>query len=165
MGREIRRVPEGWQHPRQRCTHSPWNGGCEDARRAGDGMCFMPLKNKTHAEALSEYEKERSEWDAGIYPEWTSEESKKLSYDEYDGGPPDPDYYRPAYATEPTHYQVYETVSEGTPVTPVFATPEALIDYLAEHGTFWDQRSSFGPARGGCPSVAAGRPPTGASPG
>ena len=112
-------------------------------------MCFMPLKNKTHAEALSEYEKERSEWDAGIYPEWTSEESKKLSYDEYDGGPPDPDYYRPAYATEPTHYQVYETVSEGTPVTPVFATPEALIDYLAEHGTFWDQRSSFGPARGG----------------
>lgn len=32
-------------------------------------------------------------------------------------------------------YCLYETVSEGTPVTPVFATPEELIDYLVKYGT------------------------------
>lgn len=40
---------------------------------------------------------------------------------------------------EPTHYQVYETVSEGTPVTPHFATKAELIDYLVEHGDAWDE--------------------------
>jgi hypothetical protein len=38
-------------------------------------------------------------------------------------------------------WQVYETVSEGTPVTPPFATKEELIEYLVEHGDFWDQRN------------------------
>lgn len=30
-------------------------------------------------------------------------------------------------------YQLWETVSEGAPVSPVFATPEALATWLAEH--------------------------------
>lgn len=37
---------------------------------------------------------------------------------------------------ERTHYQMYENVSEGTPVTPPFSTKEALIEYLVEHGDF-----------------------------
>ena len=39
-----------------------------------------------------------------------------------------------------TWWQVYETVSEGTPVSPPFATPDELIDYLVAHGDFWDQQ-------------------------
>ena len=35
---------------------------------------------------------------------------------------------------------MYETVSEGTPVTPPFATKEELVEYLIEHGDFWDQK-------------------------
>lgn len=35
---------------------------------------------------------------------------------------------------------LYETVSEGTPVTPVFATPEELIDHLATVGMDYDQQ-------------------------
>jgi hypothetical protein len=35
---------------------------------------------------------------------------------------------------------MYETVSEGTPVSPVFATNIELVDYLCEHGDFWDQK-------------------------
>lgn len=31
-------------------------------------------------------------------------------------------------------WQVWETVSEGSPVTPVFQSAEALVDYLVEHG-------------------------------
>ena len=33
---------------------------------------------------------------------------------------------------------MYETVSEGTPVTPHFAMKAELVDYLVEYGTFWD---------------------------
>jgi hypothetical protein len=36
-------------------------------------------------------------------------------------------------------WQVWETVSEGSPVTPVFPTAEALINHLAEHGDARDQ--------------------------
>jgi len=44
-----------------------------------------------------------------------------------------------------TWFQAYETVSEGTPVTPPFATQEELIDYLATRGDFWDQHRGEGP--------------------
>lgn len=137
MGREIRRVPAGWEHPRQECKHSPWAGGCDEAKMHG-GYCYKPLYNKTYKDALAEYEAERAKWERGDF---------ELSF----GGPPDPDYYRPKFESEPTHYQVYQTVSEGTPVTPVFATEEEMIDYLATKGTFWDQKPSLvgRPARGG----------------
>lgn len=37
-------------------------------------------------------------------------------------------------------YCLYETVSEGTPCSPVFATPEELINYLVNVGNFWGER-------------------------
>jgi len=78
-------------------------------------------------------------WERGERPDYCSEKSKSLEYWEYSGGPPDREYYRPEWTSEPTHYQVYETVSEGTPVTPHFATKEELINYLVEFGDEWDQ--------------------------
>ena len=39
-----------------------------------------------------------------------------------------------------TWWQVYETVSEGTPVTPPFETREELVEYLVANGDFWDQK-------------------------
>jgi hypothetical protein len=50
--------------------------------------------------------------------------------------------------TEPPEgegWQVWETVSEGSPITPVFPTADALIDHLATVGTTWDQRRGEGP--------------------
>ncbi len=38
-------------------------------------------------------------------------------------------------------WQVWETVSEGSPITPVFATGEELVDYLVNVGA-WNQRYS-----------------------
>lgn len=35
-------------------------------------------------------------------------------------------------------WQVWETVSEGSPVTPVFATAEELIEFLVNEGNKWD---------------------------
>jgi len=35
---------------------------------------------------------------------------------------------------EATHFMMYETVSEGTPMSPAFETPEELARWLADHG-------------------------------
>ena len=42
-------------------------------------------------------------------------------------------------------WQVWETVSEGSPVTPVFATSNELVDYLAEGGDEWCRRRGDAP--------------------
>jgi hypothetical protein len=55
---------------------------------------------------------------------------------------PDPSDYMPVWDV-PEHklgWCLYETVSEGTPVTPSFATAEELIDHLATVGQDWDQQ-------------------------
>lgn len=57
-----------------------------------------------------------------------------------DGMPPDPRYYRPWRDDEATWFQVWETVSEGSPVSPAFATREELVEYLVKHGDFWAQK-------------------------
>jgi hypothetical protein len=49
-------------------------------------------------------------------------------------------------------------VSEGTPVSPPFATKEELADYLAERGDFWDQKRCLTPEWvtlwGGTPGIS-----------
>ena len=35
---------------------------------------------------------------------------------------------------ERTHYQMYETTSEGTPISGVFESPELLAHWLADEG-------------------------------
>jgi hypothetical protein len=60
---------------------------------------------------------------------WPTKEAEK-AYDDWEQTDP----------PEGTGWQVWETVSEGSPVTPVFATKEGLIDYLATEGDLWDQQ-------------------------
>ena len=57
-----------------------------------------------------------------------------------EGRAPDVNDYVPDWApTKATWFQVYETVSEGTPVSPPFATREELVEYLVKNGDFWAQ--------------------------
>lgn len=52
-----------------------------------------------------------------------------------DSEPEDPDDYRPAWTdAERNGYQLYETTTEGTPLTPSFATEAELITYLITVG-------------------------------
>ena len=102
---------------------------------------YQPLFNRPFAPAMREWVKEWEAWERGERPDYCSGETRNLHYWEWNGGPPDPLYYRPDWKPEEmTWYQVYETVSEGTPVTPAFATQAELVDYLVEHGDFWDQQ-------------------------
>lgn len=52
---------------------------------------------------------------------WSSPELKKAHDD-----------WTPTEPPEGPGYQVWETVSEGSPVSPVFATPEGLVDFMTK---------------------------------
>jgi len=79
-------------------------------------------------------------WEARDPTAWaadapTAEEFAHHEFWEWHGDPPDRDSYRPTWSPdEQTHYQMYETVSEGTPVSPVLDSPEALARWLADTG-------------------------------
>lgn len=121
MSRELRRVPPGWEHPRRA------NGS------------YRPLYDESHREACEKREAFRAAWQGdgsglsdfdrhcrdigGIMDEW----------EPYVG---EPECYRPDWPEETrTAFQYYETVSEGTPVSPVFETLLDLAQHLAlKHG-------------------------------
>lgn len=86
MGREIRKVPPNWDHPKTPEGH------------------YQPMFNETF----------KGEGNPLFYRTWKDEKA--------------------------TWYQLWETVSEGTPVSPPFATREELIEYLVTNGDFWDQQ-------------------------
>lgn len=140
MGREIRRVIPKWEHPRQRCEHSPWAGGCDDAKRHG-GQCLRPLYDQDFDTAAKEWIAALTAWETGTDPDRAEYgDNETRYYWEWNGSPPERADYRPKWTDgEATWFQVYETVSEGTPVTPPFATKEELVDYLVSNGDYWDQ--------------------------
>ena len=115
MGREIRRVPANWAHPKY----------TEDtATRREQIGSYIPLLDD-HAKALKGFEND------------IAEKGLKEAIDYWGGGPQSKNYAQ--YDGKPLDWwQAYETVTEGTPVSPAFATPEELIEYLV-NGDYWDQ--------------------------
>ncbi len=131
MGREIRMVPPNWQHPTQHCHHCGLDGRrlCDEARRNG-GMCYKPL-NQGYAADAAEWKAEYAKWIAG-----EREPKDGTDFWDYYGMPPAREDYCPDWAeAEATHFQIYETVSEGTPVSPVFASRDELAQWLIDNGT------------------------------
>jgi hypothetical protein len=131
MGREIRKVPPNWQHPKI----EGWRG------ERGD---LQPMHDRTFADAAREWKEGYAAWERGERDEYCTGDSRNREYWEWNGDPPDRAYYRTWSDEEATWFQVWETVTEGTPVTPPFATPEELVDYLVQHGDAWDQRRGNG---------------------
>ena len=129
MGREIRRVPANWEHPKQ--------------ERYGDDR-YQPMHDERFEDAVKEWKDGFAAWERGERPSYYTRE-EECEFWEYEGDPPEREYYRPYTDEEATWWQVYETVSEGTPVSPPFATPDELIEYLATRGDFWDQKRGDGP--------------------
>ena len=120
MGREVRRVPKGWQHSRRK-----------------DGR-FQPLFDEDFETAVSRWKAGLVSWelrDAAYFDfDATNRFDEFGEYWEYVGEPPQRDPYRPKWTdAERTHYQMYENVSEGTPISPVMESPESLARWLADH--------------------------------
>lgn len=122
MGREVRKVPPHWDHPRNEHGH------------------YQSMFDQTFASAVAEWQESKRKWDAGEDPDRVTYPGH-ASYEDWAGeAPDDPAYYRPWADHEATWFQLWETVSEGSPVTPPFATQEELVQYLAKHGDEWDER-------------------------
>lgn len=108
MGREVRRVPATWQHPKD----ERWN----DKR-------YKPLYDG------SQYEPRKKDW-----LDTLAEKGLQKTLD-WCGNPPNQEDYMPNWPdAERTHYMMYEDTSEGTPISPAFATPEELARWLTDTG-------------------------------
>lgn len=127
MGREVRRVPPMWEHPR-----NP-NGG------------YIPLFGRNIEKKIQEWEEGSIKWEEGFYEDWHNETwvprsqseiaSECKSYTDWAGPRPDPKSYFPAWKPgEASWYAYYENTTEGTPLTPAFPTKSLLAKWLEQHG-------------------------------
>lgn len=128
MGREMRMVPPDWQHPKDSSGH------------------FIPLLKKSYEEALARYKEEKAKFSEGIVETYEDgrfvwapikPEYKDVTFEEYTGwkSEPDPDRYMPVFPPgTATYFQMYETCSEGTPISPAFSSIEELARWLADTG-------------------------------
>jgi len=124
MGRELRKVPANWEHPKK------------------DNGDYQPMFNKYYGDALNEWINNNKRWEDGTHPDLKDHPEYKEEYPfyaMYDGNPPDVEYYQTRkYKPEELNYiQLYETTSEGTPCSPVFKISELekLCEYAAENCT------------------------------
>lgn len=118
MGFEVRRVARDWIHPRARGEFIPllaWPDGVDDL--------------------VADWHHERRQWERGEHPAQLEGWGGAIE-DFADFAPmPDPAVYMPYWPAEArTHFQMYETTTEGTPVSPVFESPESLARWLALAG-------------------------------
>lgn len=127
MGRELRTVPPNWDHPK--------------VLRINGQVDYQPMFNRRFEGEARAWKEEFAKWESGERPSYyvKKDGEPEPEFWEYDRNPPNREYYRPWSDDEAAWFQVWETVSEGTPVTPPFATKEELIEYLVANGDFWDQ--------------------------
>lgn len=120
MGRELRRVPPGWEHPRD-----------------GDGQ-YIPLHDQSYEAALADWHYANRLWEEGRHPDQAkyAEAQECASYEDWADPPPSPEYYRQRSWTEDeaTCWQVYENITEGTPVSPVLPTLDDVRNWLLQDG-------------------------------
>lgn len=102
-GREVRRVPLNWEHPKT------LHGGLKPLHPAAD------------------YEQAVESWEA-----YYKAHGLQKTLDEH-GQPPNRDDYMPEWSPEgAAAFRMYETTSEGTPISPAFGTVEELCRWLAD---------------------------------
>ena len=129
--REIRRVPLGWKHPKKVSSQLVNEDWVEIER-------YIPLIDDSFAPLFLDWHRNQRLWEQGVHPaqvHWP----EGASFSQWGGDCPNPDDYMPEFPDPCGGWCVYESLSPGTPVTPVFPTAEELIAYLVEHGDYHDQ--------------------------
>lgn len=128
MGREVRRVPANWQHPKN-----------EHGR-------YIPLHGESVSEQQRKWDEGAAKWAEGLRDDWKGgwraldAYERAMSFAEWYGKRPEPGDYMPDWPeSERTHWQMYEDTTEGTPISPVMDSPESLARWLADNGA-----SAFG---------------------
>ena len=122
MGREVRRVISNWEHPK-------------DVR--GN---YIPLFDTNVIACQAEWDLGAQKWAEGLVDDWHGGWKVRdvgigsETYSEYAGERPRAEDHMPQCTeVEKTHLMMYETVTEGTPISPVFSTPEELAHWLTDN--------------------------------
>ena len=126
MGREVRRVPADWKHPKH------FTAGIHGIEER-----YKPLSpGQDYQSHVDDWDNGLTKWKSGFRPaHCTDPADKDMCYEQWNGQRPHRDDYMPNWpASERTHYMMYEDTSEGTPISPAFATPEDLARWLADTG-------------------------------
>jgi len=111
-------VPNGWEHPRDS------NGR------------YIPLLDADYETAANEWIANFIAWENGAdtLPDGdivTGSRKHWRYYWKYAGNPPKSKMCRPKWGEgEATHYQIYATISESVPISPVFESLDAMIVWL-----------------------------------
>lgn len=142
MSRELRRVPVDYEWPTEEAERLVVadNPSLDDFRQAFANARmrtvteFVSMLDETLADAQAQWDREKAKWDRGERPEYATE---TMSFDEWSGDrPDDATGYRPEWPADAVlGYVVCQTISEGTPVTPIFATQKELVEHLVRVGT------------------------------
>lgn len=153
MSREVRMVPPDWQHPTE------WR---KDYHTGRPRLCHVPLLEGPFSQRLAEWDEGAAQWDAGFERDyktggWEPKAPRHTyTYAEYAGKRPEAKEHMPEFPPgTATHLMMYETTSEGTPISPAFATPEELAHWLADNNAsaFGDSGATYeqwlATARGG----------------
>lgn len=123
MGRTVRKVPKGWQHPKD------------------ESGKYIPLMEGPYTKNRDSWIEEKLQWDKGLRRDWSTDEFrekedeyKDMAFREWSGECPDKTDYMPEWSEEEkTHFQMYEDTTEGTPLSPVMETPEELARWLVDN--------------------------------
>ena len=128
MSREIRKVPKNWEHPKR-----------------PDGQ-YEPLLDGDYEADIAKWIEGKKKWSEGLRDDWHGGwkeiELKYVNqtYEEWGGNAPQASDYMPTWKEEEkTHIQMYETCTEGTPISPVMDDPEKLARWLVDNNA-----SAFG---------------------
>jgi len=124
MGREVRMVPKDWEHPKD------------------EKGIYIPLFGGSFSKRVKDYDEEKEMWEKGFMRSykkdddmWIPKEDRNYPFEEWSGSRPQEQDYMPDWPEEErTHFQMYENVTEGTPISPPMESPEALVQWLAENG-------------------------------
>ena len=104
MGREVRRVPKDWGHPRDK-----------------DGHYIPQFDGK-------KYQKDRKAFLAEVKKDGYEAAVKNWGLE------PTTDQYMPTWPKEhATHFQLYENTSEGTPLSPPKSSQESLAQWITDN--------------------------------
>lgn len=128
MGREVRKVPADWQHPNK------WH--VDHVTKEWVESYIPLLRGEDFEGAASDWDLEHAAWASRMHPEQDQIGTTERDFDAWDGPRPRAQDYMPDWTEEEkTHYMLYETTSEGTPMSPAFATLGELCEYAEEHCT------------------------------
>ena len=124
MSRELRKVPANWEHPKRE------NG------------TYQPMLKTFYGDALKDWFEQNEKWENGTHPDLIAEPELKNEFPLFamwHGDSPNVKYYQAKKYTEEelTHIQLYETTSEGTPLSPVFHKDdfEQLCEWAEKNAT------------------------------